>query len=87
MAEIAIVVDWIYADGENAPKNEYKDRLEKFKQVGEPVKARHFYYGELDVYYPQYDKIVEVVQGKLASIEHLTDSQKDIITKKLDDAN
>jgi hypothetical protein len=52
MAEIAVVVEWIYGDGENAPKKEYRDKLEQFKKVGEPVKARHFYYGELDVYYP-----------------------------------
>ena len=38
MAEIAVVVEWIYGDGENAPKKEYKDKLESFKIVGEPVK-------------------------------------------------
>ena len=52
IADINVVVDWIYGDGETAPKNEYKDKLAAFKKIGEPVKARHFYYGELDVYYP-----------------------------------
>lgn len=50
------------------------------------MKSRHFYYGELDVYYPQFDKIVETVKSKLVSIEHLTDNQKEMINKKLEDA-
>ncbi len=50
------------------------------------MKSRHFYYGELDVYYPQFDKIVETVNSKLVSIEHLTDNQKEKINKKLEDA-
>jgi len=86
MPEINEVVEWIYGDGENAPKNEYKEKLEKFKLVGEPVKSRHFYYGELDVYYPQFDKIADLIKSKLVSIEHLTDNQKELINKKLEDA-
>jgi hypothetical protein len=52
LPEINEVVEWIYGDGESAPKNEYKDKLAKFKLIGEPCKNRHFYYGELDIYYP-----------------------------------
>jgi len=52
IADINVVVEWIYDAGENAPKQEYKDKLAAFKKIGDPVKARHFYYGELDVYYP-----------------------------------
>ena len=50
------------------------------------MKQRHFYYGELDVYYPQFDKIVETIQSKLGSIAHLTDDQKNMINKKTEDA-
>lgn len=38
IAEINQVVEWIYADGETASKQEYQTRLDKFKQIGEPVK-------------------------------------------------
>ena len=86
IAEINEVVDWIYGDGETAPKDEYKKKLDKFKQIGEPIKARHFYYSELDVYYGQFDKVKEVIQQKLGSIEHLTDAQKEDISKKLETA-
>ena len=51
LQEINEVVEWIYGDGEQAPKEEYIKKIEKFKQIGEPVKQRHFYYTELDVYY------------------------------------
>ena len=50
------------------------------------MKQRHFYYGELDVYYPQFDKILETIQSKLGSIAHLTDDQKNMINKKTEDA-
>ena len=73
LEEISQVVEWIYGDGETAPKQEYVTRLEKFKKVGEPVKQRHFYYSELEVYYEQYEKIKAVILEKLASIAHLTD--------------
>jgi hypothetical protein len=51
IAEINVVVEWIYGDGEIAPKSEYKSKVEKFRAIGEPVKQRHFYYSELQVYY------------------------------------
>lgn len=73
--EINECVEWIYADGENAPLKEYKEKLAKFKLIGEPVKARHFYYSELDVYYAQFDKIKQVAVDKLAVLDHLTDAQ------------
>jgi uncharacterized protein (DUF1330 family) len=73
LAEISVVVEWIYADGETAPKQEYITRLDKFRAIGEPVKQRHFYYSELEVYYEQFEKIKAVILQKLGSIEHLTD--------------
>lgn len=50
LAEINEVVEWIYGDGETAPKEEYIKKLAKFKAIGDPVKARHFYYSELELY-------------------------------------
>ena len=84
LAEISVVVEWIYADGETAPKQEYITRLDKFKTIGEPVKQRHFYYSELEVYYEQFEKIKALIVQKLGSIEHLTDDQKKMIEGKLE---
>jgi hypothetical protein len=74
LAELTETVDWIYGDGETAPLAEYKKKIDKFKLIGEPVKARHYYYSELAVYYAQFDKVAENIKSKLASIEHLTDA-------------
>jgi hypothetical protein len=82
LAEINQVVEWLYADGEDAPTEEYRTRLTKFKAIGDPTKKRHFYYSELEVYYAQWDKINELINSKLNTILHLTDSQKELITKK-----
>ena len=59
LQEIEEVVAWLYGEGEFASKEEYTKRLDRFKQIGEPVKARHLYYTELDVYLGQFDKITE----------------------------
>jgi hypothetical protein len=51
LEEINKVVDWIYGEGETAPKSEYRSRLDKFKAIGEPVRNRYNYYSELDIYF------------------------------------
>ena len=38
MAEINQVVEWLYADGDDAPAEEYSTKLAKFKAIGDPVK-------------------------------------------------
>ena len=48
---INVVVEWLYEAGETAPKEEYATKLQEFRAIGEPVKQRHFYYSELEVYY------------------------------------
>lgn len=65
MAEINKVVEWLYEDGENASKQVYADKLKEFKKIGEPVKARHFYYGELNLYFEQFQNIQNDIVGKL----------------------
>lgn len=59
--EINETVEWIYEDGENAPKEEYRQRIEKFKAIGEPVRNRHFYYSELDLYFKQFDEMAALI--------------------------
>ena len=86
LKEINEVVDWLYGDGEAASKEEYKVRIDKFKKIGDPVKQRHFYYGELDLYFGQFDQISANIKSKLESIAHLTDAQKETVTKKHEEA-
>ena len=84
LAQIGVVVEWLYADGETAPKPEYEKRIADFKAIGEPVKARHFYYGELELYYAQFDKVMASIKDRLATLPELTETQKETITKKAD---
>ena len=48
LAKVNECVDWLYGDGENAQLNDYQDRLKAFRDVGEPVKKRHWYYTEIN---------------------------------------
>jgi hypothetical protein len=49
------------------------------------VKARYFYYSELEVYYSQFEKVQTTIKDKLDVIEHFTDAQKETLNKKLTD--
>jgi len=82
LKDISFVVEWIYGDGENASGNEYRKWLDKFTAIGGPVKARHNYYSELEVYYAQWEKINERIEMRGDTIIHLTDDQKEMITGK-----
>jgi heat shock protein 4 len=86
LAEINKVVDWIYGDGEHAPKQEYEKFLNQFMKIGEPVKQRYFYYSELDVYFNQFDSLVAGIMQKEESLAHLTEEQKGKVAKSLEDA-
>ena len=55
LSETSQCVDWIYGEGENASYQEYENRLNKYKQVGEPVLGRQWYYSEIEQYFGQFD--------------------------------
>lgn len=86
IAEINVVVDWIYGEGENAPLAEYKTKLAKFKQIGQPVKDRHFYYSELDLYFSQFEDAKKNVLARADTTLHITDEQVNVIKMKVDAA-
>ena len=82
MKDINFVVEWIYGDGENAAAKEYREWMSKFKAIGDPVKQRHFYYSELEVYYAQWATIREKINTRYECIDHLTELQKEIVASK-----
>lgn len=45
---------WIYADGENAPLEDQRARLEALQSIGLPVKNRYRFWNELDGYVSVY---------------------------------
>jgi hypothetical protein len=53
MAELNQCVEWLYGEGENANPEDYLKRLNRFKEVGEQIKKRQFYWSELNVYFSQ----------------------------------
>ena len=48
--------EWIYADGENAPLNEQRGRLEALQSIGNPIKTRYRFRQEFDDYLSFYQK-------------------------------
>jgi len=83
IAEINVVVEWIYGEGETAAKTEYRTRLDKFKAIGEPVKQRHFYYSELDIYFSQLADLTSKITSRADVIDHITPEQKELVAAKV----
>lgn len=83
LAEINVVVEWIYGEGETSTLEEYTKRLTRFREIGEPVKQRHFYYTEVDVYFSQVEALKKKILERAATIEHITDEQKENINKNI----
>lgn len=82
LAEISEVIEWLYADGENAPLNDYEVRLEKFRKIGEAVRTRYRFYEAWPSTISAYDKLVEKISTKLSESTTLTEEYRGQIIKK-----
>lgn len=83
LGQVSQVVDWLYGEGENATMQEYEGKLKAFKDVGEPVVGRHWYYSEIDQYFGQFQAQAEYIQKRAGEIEHLTEEQRNNVNTKL----
>lgn len=83
LAQVSQVVDWLYGEGENATLQEYEAKLQQFKEVGEPVISRQWYYTEIDQYFNEFNGLAEHITKRTGEIEHLTEEQKNTVNMKL----
>ncbi len=54
LQDIENAIAWIYGEGMNAQPEEYKTKLQHFKEVGNPVKERYLFYTEVGIYQEQF---------------------------------
>ena len=47
LAELAETVEWLYGEGETAKLQEYIEKYEKYRSIGDPIKERHQFYESL----------------------------------------
>lgn len=87
LAKVGEVVDWLYGEGENAKLKEYQDKLKEFRDVGEPIKKRHWYYTEVVSILDSHANVAKHVIKRTQEIEHLTDEQKETLGKKMSSCN
>ena len=50
MKKLNETVEWIYGDGQTAPKDAFKKKLDEFKKIGLPIKNRYRFHSEIDIY-------------------------------------
>jgi len=82
MQRLQQTIDWIYGDGQQAPTDEYKKRLEEFKKIAFPIKARFNFRSDFPVYVEQFNAFVAEVNDKLAGANTLTEQiRADILSK------
>ena len=83
LKQINDVVEWLYEDeSKSASKEEINDRLQHFKAIGDPIKARQYYYSELDVYFGQFDNLTKHIQSQFEKFPLLSDQQRNQILEK-----
>lgn len=81
LKQINQVIDWIYGDGQNAPKEAFRTKLEEFKKVGLPIKERHRFYTEIEIYFEQFKNFCADMNDRIQMVPHLTDDQRSTILK------
>ena len=66
-------VAWIYGEGQSAPTQQYKQRLEEFRKLGVPIKNRCLFHSEIEVYFTQFKNFGQEINDKLAAANSLSD--------------
>lgn len=77
-------VDWIYGEGQAAPAQAFRQRLDEFKKLGIPIKSRFLFHTEFPVFLEQFTNFAAEMSAKLAdpSSTNLTDQiRSDILAK------
>lgn len=82
LGKLQQAIDWIYSDGQTAPNEEYRKKLNEFKIIGSPVKARARFHDEFPVYHSQFQNFLQDINERLANSPGLYDKyREDIINK------
>ena len=81
LEQINETVDWIYKEGENAANEIFKEKLDHFKKIGNPVKERFRFHSEIDVFFTQFANFALEMNEKLNSIPLTIEQRNEILTK------
>lgn len=69
LAQLNETVEWLYAEGENAPLAEYQERQTKFSAIGVPIRTRAQFYSTIEDEFKIFNKGVAFTNEKLASMQ------------------
>ena len=82
MQKLQETVDWLYGEGQSAPVQAYKDKLNEFKKIGYPVKERYRFHSEIDVYLQQFQNFAQDINDRLSNTPTLHEKHRaDIMSK------
>lgn len=79
---LAATEAWIYAEGENAPLEDQRSRLEALKAIGLPVKNRYHFRADFPSYVGLFQKAERGFQERMGEVAHLTEEQRTSIVEK-----
>jgi len=77
LGEISETIEWLYADGENAPLNDYEVRIDKFRKIGEAIRNRYRFHEAFPSTVQEYDKLVNKISTKLGENTTLTEESRE----------
>ena len=82
MARLQKTIEWIYGEGQQSSTEEYKKRLDEFRKIFVPIKARFNFRADFPVYLTQFEAFAHEVNDKLAAANTLTEQiRADILSK------
>lgn len=82
VAQLADTEAWIYGDGENAPLDAQRARLQHLQALGNPVKTRWRFHQDFEDYISIFSKYKLQATESMANIKHLTDENRSLIMDK-----
>jgi hypothetical protein len=82
LPQLQQTVDWIYGDGQAAPAQAFRAKLDEYKKFGIPIKQRFLFHTEFPIYLEQFQNFSSEMSAKLAESATLTDQVRgDILSK------
>lgn len=67
LKQLQETIDWIYGNGQSAPAEEYRKRLDMFAGLNIKLKDRFLFHTEIDIYINQFKNFAQEINDKLAA--------------------
>lgn len=83
LADINVAVDWLYGAGETAPLDDFLQRFNGFKAIGDPIKKRYVYYSTVSESFKVFDNLCIKIQNQLSTNVDMAEHNRQAVMDKV----